>query len=281
MKRWTSPEIPFVARPSQPTTYTIEDVANHQEHEINVALRGEAIYRMGDDDPITLTAGDILLFPAGVLHGIEVPKALSMLVFHFHPDVFRGLREVFGAGDTLNRLSVWWDPLPARKLVDPEAYQSLIDLYGQVVAEQGGMGRFSRAILRRLAELVAIQFARLVSGENSPTDKTTSITARRILTVKAWIDRHFSEECSLSDLATMAHFSPSHFSAAFSETVGMSPMAYVRSRRLEQAMLLLAQTTQPVKEIALGVGFHQAAQFNHAFKVHAGMTPLDYRRKAQ
>lgn len=279
MKRWTSPEMPIMAGPSERISYFIEPVQNHQEHEINIALRGEGLYYFDGGRTLPLSAGEILILPAGLMHGIEVPHGLSMRMFHLHASIFNRLGDLGDDEPLREQLTGWDHPLPARKVVMPEVFQTLLDLYEQTAAELAGRDVHSPAVLVRLCELVAFEFLRIFKAAESgePPDSA----ARRALTVKAWIDRHFAEPCSLGDLAAMAHFSPSHFSAVFAETVGTAPMAYVKSRRLEQARLLLARTDRPVQEIARSVGFRQAGHFNHVFKASTGLSPLAYRKKSQ
>ncbi|MFD5123595.1 helix-turn-helix domain-containing protein [Streptomyces sp. NPDC058385] len=62
------------------------------------------------------------------------------------------------------------------------------------------------------------------------------------------------------------------------EGTGESPMAHLRSLRLERARLMLR--TQPGKQIstiALETGFSSSVQFYRAFRAVAGMTPGEYR----
>ena len=72
MKRWTRPGAPLLAIMSHRKGHYHQPDARHQEHEMNVALSGEGVYRLGDDGPMRLTAGEILLMPAGTIHSIDV-----------------------------------------------------------------------------------------------------------------------------------------------------------------------------------------------------------------
>jgi AraC-like DNA-binding protein len=175
----------------------------------------------------------------------------------------------------MTRLKDWADPLPARKVVVPDALASLEHLTEEVVVEQNRRDPAREALLRALAIQAAVHFLRLMTAEIPP--EAADETARRVLTVRSWLDRHFSEATGLVDLAAMAHLAPTYFAAQFRRIVGSPPMTYLRQRRLEQARMLLEQTEQSVKEIAWSVGFNQADHFHHAFRQALGQTPLEHR----
>lgn len=280
MKRWSSIDVPITARPSERLSYLIMPMHNHQEHEINIALRGEGLYHLDDGRTLKVSGGEVVLLPAGRGHGIEVHHGMSTRVILFHASFFERLGDMAnGAEELRGRLTGWTDPPAARRLAQPNVFDRLLSLYEQVAAEMASGDPFSAAEQMRLGDLVAIEFLRLLQADES--EDSPDSTTRRVLTVKSWIDRHFAESVSLGDLAARAHFSPSHFSAAFVKVVGMSPMAYVKSRRMEQARHLLSRTEMPVREIAFSVGFRQVGHFNHLFKDTFGESPLEHRKKWQ
>jgi AraC family transcriptional regulator len=47
---------------------------------------------------------------------------------------------------------------------------------------------------------------------------------------------------------------------------------------MEQATNLLLQSTLPVTQIALRVGFHETSSFTRAYRRYTGVTPSDCRR---
>ena len=243
---------------------------------MNVALSGEAVYRLGEGAPTLLTAGEILLMPAGTIHSIEVKQDLRMAAVHIHPKAFEGLSVCRGRqAHMLARLKTWKHPPPWRKVLAPDAYAMLERLAEEAVVEQNRQAPARLSLLEGLAAQAAVLFLRLMLLEQ--TAEASDQGVHRILTVQSWVDRHFAEECSVAGLAKMAHLAPTYFAARFRDVVGTPPMTYVRNRRLAQARLLLEQTSQPVKVVAWSVGFSDVSHFNHTFKQAAGLTPLEYR----
>jgi AraC-like DNA-binding protein len=56
---------------------------------------------------------------------------------------------------------------------------------------------------------------------------------------------------------------------------------YIRRLRLDYAMQELAQSAKAIAEVALEVGFYDQSHFTHAFKLHTGMTPAQFRSAVQ
>lgn len=61
---------------------------------------------------------------------------------------------------------------------------------------------------------------------------------------------------------------------------GCSAKSLVTGRALDKAKAMLRSTSIPVKNISLELGFSQESNFNNFFKLHIGMTPMQYRINA-
>ena len=95
----------------------------------------------------------------------------------------------------------------------------------------------------------------------------------------AFVEAHAFEPLTLADLACAAGFSPYHFARAFSARYGLTPMAFVRARRLGLAAKLLAGPNPPsLVNLAFDAGFESQEGFTRAFKRAFGVSPGRYRR---
>jgi LacI family transcriptional regulator len=63
----------------------------------------------------------------------------------------------------------------------------------------------------------------------------------------------------------------------FNIVTGRTPMEMILRQRINVAKRLLAETTEPVKEIARKSGFNSTNQFYTTFRNHVGTSPTDYR----
>lgn len=95
------------------------------------------------------------------------------------------------------------------------------------------------------------------------------------------IEQHYAKTVSIGQLARAAECSGPHLHDLYRRHLGQSPHQVLVERRLQQACRRLSSTRDPIKQIALEVGFSTAAAFSHAFKRYAGQTPADYRRRSQ
>ena len=72
--------------------------------------------------------------------------------------------------------------------------------------------------------------------------------------VLSYIEKHLEEDLSLEKIAEALNYSKFYIARAFKENTGYTLYKYVRNRRLEEAAKKLAETTQPIVEIALEAG---------------------------
>lgn len=93
----------------------------------------------------------------------------------------------------------------------------------------------------------------------------------------AYINEHFSEPLSLSELAKKASLSPFYFTRIFTQETGLTPYQYLIATRISFAKYLLKTTSLPIKEIAFSCGFTSESSFCSSFKKHEAVTPTDYR----
>lgn len=96
--------------------------------------------------------------------------------------------------------------------------------------------------------------------------------------VRRYIEENLERRTSLAQLAALSRLSASHFSRAFKESMGISPHAYLLSRRLARAQLVMIASDAPLSQIAIRVGFADQAHFSRHFKRTVGSPPNAWRR---
>ncbi|MCR5108632.1 MAG: response regulator [Lachnospiraceae bacterium] len=99
---------------------------------------------------------------------------------------------------------------------------------------------------------------------------------------KAYIDEHFSDEdISLNTLADILNISPNHFSAIFSQEMGITFIEYLINKRMDRAKELLMTTDMKTFEVAYAVGYKDPSYFSSTFKKTQGMTVREYRSRGR
>ncbi|HEY2710803.1 MAG TPA: AraC family transcriptional regulator [Caulobacteraceae bacterium] len=97
---------------------------------------------------------------------------------------------------------------------------------------------------------------------------------------RAFALRSAPDNLSLEMLADVAGLSPYHFARQFNARFGVSPMAFVRDRRMALAARRLVDEPRPaLVELAFDLGFESQEGFTRAFKRAHGVSPGRYRRE--
>lgn len=99
--------------------------------------------------------------------------------------------------------------------------------------------------------------------------------SRRVL---EWAGARLGTPLSVEDLAAHLRVSPRTLARRFAEQVGTSPGAWLLSRRIAEARVLLAESDLAVEAIAARVGLGSAVNLRRRFRAHVGTTPGAYRR---
>jgi AraC family transcriptional regulator len=99
--------------------------------------------------------------------------------------------------------------------------------------------------------------------------------ARRTL---AYIEANLESKMPVRELANVVPFSRSHFSRAFKRSIGLPPMAYVTTRRVERAKVMMTSTPKRLTEIALACGFADQSHLIRWFRRIVGVSPGAWRR---
>jgi AraC-like DNA-binding protein len=101
--------------------------------------------------------------------------------------------------------------------------------------------------------------------------------ARHLLRAKDLADARYGDALGVDEMARVAGLSRAHFSREFRRTFGLSPHAYLLTRRLERAAELLRVTDHSVAEVCVSVGLQSVGSFTTSFKRMYGLPPTAYR----
>jgi len=94
---------------------------------------------------------------------------------------------------------------------------------------------------------------------------------------------HLVPGLSISGLARQMAVPARHLSQVINSQLGQNFVDFINFYRIEEAKRLLSESGasgRTILEIAYDSGFNSKSVFNKAFKKHAGMPPVEFRRKA-
>lgn len=101
----------------------------------------------------------------------------------------------------------------------------------------------------------------------------------RIKKMIEYIQKHYQEEVLTEQIAKSASISESECLRCFRNTIGTTPIQFLKEFRLQKAAQLLNATTQKVVDIGIQCGFQDMSYFAKTFRSVYGCTPSEYREK--
>lgn len=102
----------------------------------------------------------------------------------------------------------------------------------------------------------------------------------RLRRVRDRMDREYRQPLNVEALARGVHMSAGHLSRLFRRAYGESPYSYLMTRRIERAMALLRRGDLTVTQVCFEVGSSSLGTFSTRFTELVGMSPGEYRRRA-
>lgn len=103
----------------------------------------------------------------------------------------------------------------------------------------------------------------------------------RMQQVHEYVLKHFREELSLSEVASLVSMSEAAFCRYFKRRTNKTFFDFVAEIRIGHACRLLLENQLNITQIAYESGYNTLSHFNRQFKLIKGKTPLAYQRGAQ
>lgn len=257
---------------------------------------GEMLLQVGGDEPIRVTAGEIVVLPGNDEHRLgstlDAPATwVRSLVQRAASD--RLSRIDYGGGGAQTQIFCGFlaSGPEQRSLIAmlpkvlklnvsegvTEAFVASSFRYAaQELTEQGSP---SGAVLERVAELLFIEAVRRYLQSRPPTETgwvagtKDPVISEAIALMHAAIARRWTT----SEIAAHVGLSRSAFAKRFTEMLGVPPMRYLAERRLQQATTDLRETQDTIASIALRCGYESEQAFSHAFRREFGKPPAAWR----
>ncbi len=206
--------------------------------------------------------GQVIVIPPGEPHRYRAAPRDPWTIWWMHVaghDVTAFVRAITGATAEFQ---------PVMTVRDPYAAKAALELtLGSLERDESesSLRSASGAAWGLLAQLAADRSA----GSREKNDP--------IVAVQDYLRAHLDTTTSTAELAKMAGFSVSHFSARFRTAAGMGVVEYHKRLRSARARELLITTSAPVADIARAVGYDDPFYFSRHFRAINGMSPTEYR----
>lgn len=108
-------------------------------------------------------------------------------------------------------------------------------------------------------------------------EKLVPIKNVRLIPVLEYLKNNITEKLSLTEIASIANMSVSHFIKVFKDEVGVPPLTYINSLKIERAQKLLKYSDMNISMLADSLKYPDIHSFSRAFKKACGCSPSQYR----
>jgi AraC-like DNA-binding protein len=262
------------------------------EGDLGIRVDGE------DETDLVIGAGEVVLLPRNNLHvmgsDLSLPPVAGTEIIH--PPKDGGLYSIHhgGAGARTRMIcgflgcaSAEGNPvlstLPALLIFNAEqgGAAEWIRSTFQYAAEEVAAGRpGSETVLAKLSELLFVEAVRRYA-EALPDGQTGWLAGLRdpyVARALALLHRDTTRRWTVDDLGREVGLSRSALADRFIHLIGMPPMHYLASWRMQVATQKLRNTSASLAQVAEIVGYDSEAAFSRAFKKAVGAAPATWRR---
>jgi AraC-like DNA-binding protein len=261
------------------------------EGELRIRIDGE------DGEGLILGVGDVVLLPRNDLHLVGSDLTLSPVAGSdiIQPPKNGGLFSIrHGGGGRRTRMICGFlgcdsednpviSNLPSLLKLDAEqgGAAEWIRSTFQYAAEEVAAGRpGSETVLAKLSELLFVEAVRRYA-ETLPQEQTGWLAGLRdphVARALALLHDDITRPWNVDDLSREVGLSRSALGERFLKLIGIPPMHYVTSWRMQVATQKLRLTNASLAQVADMVGYGSEASFSRAFKKVFGTAPATWRR---
>lgn len=245
----------------------------HSDYELNMVIGSKGKRIVGDaiDDFGEL---DLVLIGPNVPHMWkgEIEEGNHVVTIQFHEQFLDSLilkKRLFNSiGDLLQRSSRGIEFSGETKLTIKTKILEMTRTQGFNTALQFFSILYDLSISQDQKVLANVHY--------SPYELGNQTKSRRITTVCNYVDQHFHEKITLSDISRLIGMSESAFSHFFKKKTQRNFVDYVNDIRIGYACQMLFETTHSIAEVGYAAGFNNISNFIRIFKKKKGETPSDY-----
>jgi AraC-like DNA-binding protein len=289
---------PWVAE-TPPGEAIVDAMFPGSEHLVcyHVITRGSCWACVPGEQPVRLSAGDIIVLPHGDTHVLSSTPGLrrtpDMTLYRMPADGKLPISISMGAphGDAVHFVCGFlgcdarpYNPLltalPRVMLVSGHAGGALAAYVQFALAESKEQRMGGQCVLGRLSELMFVDVVRHYL-EALPADRTGWLAGLRdpfVGRALAAFHRDPARAWTIESLAKSIGLSRSALAERFTQFVGQPLMQYMANWRMQLAANHLLSGMDSVAIVANRVGYESEAAFSRAFKKAVGAPPSQWRR---
>lgn len=254
-----------------------ENIDNMHFH--NLLEIGYCHYGDGDlvieDDRYRFGAGMISCIPANFLHVTRSDTDVRA----FWEYIYLSPEDILGQwGKSSQEIRKIMEAVGKRSFfIKAEESPMMVTLIQAVFDELQNSGAHYRECVRGMAYALLFEIARFNdNGAGQMIGKGVSLQLESAI---EYVDKNYSGNFKIADLANECHMSETHFRRIFQEKMNMTPVEYVNFVRVRKACELIDKTDISMEDVAEKVGFVTPSTFNRNFRRIIGTSPYQWKKR--
>lgn len=254
----------------------------HDYYQVCFVISGELLHGQ-EDEEVLLMPGDAFVIPPGFSHSLQFTgKTAEIYSLSFTPDVFDAGFRRSNAWHFLSQLKPDPSaPVRLRVVLEQDCCKSTLSLMECLLRQQQTDSLSSLSAAPGIISAIVCLLAQSYYQQPQNAHQLSQLMDYKntLLQCTQYIDTHFKETISLSDLAKQFGLSRATFCAVFPQFTGLSPHKYIAQKRVQEAqMLIRSHPARPLNQIAAEVGYDDPSTFYRNFLRFAGISPAKYRQ---
>ena len=150
-------------------------------------------------------------------------------------------------------------------------------LFEKILAEASAKRKGYLQVIRAWIHILLIYKQRMLIKTKSDEQNSTSLSRQ----FNQLIDHHYLQERQVQYYATQLHMSVSHLNNSIKASTGLSASEHIRQKIMLEAKRQLSFSAASISEIAFHLGFEDPNYFWKYFKRYTGLTPGQFKQKAE
>lgn len=140
-----------------------------------------------------------------------------------------------------------------------------------------GTDRKYLGVLSRLQD-IEIQKMQILSECEYDLDFDGKSDKKLFNEIIEYINECLYEECCFEKISLKFGITSRYLRKMFSDEIGISPVVYLTSMRIENAKKLLMTTSLSISDVAFDLGYNTVQYFSEVFRKNTGISPRDFRK---
>jgi AraC-like DNA-binding protein len=249
----------------------------HEEFMIFYIEQGKAIIHC-NSIPIPVCTGDLIVINSNDVHYVEnlchqLVEYYFLIDFSFLLSKQEDLCQTKYIGPLMQQHIRFQNQIKN----DKELLYQVLELVHEYEQKESGYELLIKAGLYRILVLLIRRHQAVISVREE--NERRYHTLHQLRPVLKYVDQHYAQKLTLTELATMANMSRHHFCRLFKSITGKPPIEYINHLRINVAMKLLNEGHLNISEIALTVGFNDSNYFSRLFKKYKNCSPTCIQKR--